>query len=226
MRLRRKGVEQAVGNDGEQTTTPDEAGADGASGSSGGPWDADELPEDDDLERIDLGSIALVPLAECELRVQVDEPTGEVRAVLLATDEGAVELRAFAAPRHGDLWEEVRPQIAADTARRGGTATEQEGRWGTELVSEVRLTLPDGQTGVQTSRIVGVNGPRWMLRATFLGEPARDPETAAAWDEVVGHVVVRRGAGAMPVGEQLPLTLPDGSNPRPAEGAVGPGLDD
>ena len=44
----------------------------------------------------------------------------------------------FAAPRHGDLWSEVRPQIAAEVASRGGTATEREGRFGTELVCQVR----------------------------------------------------------------------------------------
>jgi hypothetical protein len=178
-----------------------------------GPYDVDDLP-DDGVARLDLGSLLVAPLADRELRVQVDEQTGEVRAVLLATDEGALELRAFAAPRNGDLWSEIRPQIAADAARRGGTATEREGRFGTELVCEVRLTRADGATGTQVSRVIGVNGPRWLLRATFLGEPAREPEAAAEWEDAIAQVVVRRGAHAMPVGEQLPLTLPDGAEPR------------
>ncbi len=36
---------------------------------------------------------------------------------MLAGPDGALELRAFAAPRNGDLWSEVRPQIAGDVAR-------------------------------------------------------------------------------------------------------------
>jgi hypothetical protein len=178
-----------------------------------GPYDADELP-DDDIQRIDLGALLLPAAADKELRVQVDEQSGTVRAVVLATDEGALELRAFAAPRNGDLWSEIRPQIAADAARRGGTATEREGRFGTELVCEVRNTRSDGQTGTQTSRVIGVNGPRWLLRATFLGEPARNPEAAADWEAAIASVAVRRGAQAMPVGEQLPLSLPEGAQPR------------
>ncbi|WP_377323126.1 DUF3710 domain-containing protein [Pimelobacter simplex] len=209
MRLRRKAGDPVDETTEATETATDEAGHD----AHDGPYDVDELPEDG-VDRLDLGSLLVAPLADRELRVQVDEQSGAVRAVLLATDDGALELRAFAAPRHGDLWSEVRPQIAADAARRGGTATEREGRFGTELVCEVRMTRPDGQTGTQTTRVIGVNGPRWLLRATFLGEPARDPEAAAEWESAITRVAVRRGAHAMPVGEQLPLTLPEGAEPR------------
>lgn len=178
-----------------------------------GPYDVDELP-DDDTGRLDLGSLLVPPPDEAELRVQVDEQSGSVRAVLLATDNGALELRAFAAPRNGDLWSEIRPQIAADAARRGGTATEREGRFGTELVCEVQMSRPDGAAGTQTSRVIGINGPRWLLRATFVGEPARDPESADKWETAIRSIAVRRGSHALPVGEPLPLTLPEGAQPK------------
>ena len=89
-----------------------------------GPYDADDLA-DDGVERVDLGSLLITAGPGRELRLQVDERTQQVQAVLLAGADGALELRAFAAPRNGDLWSEVRPQIAADMARRGGTATER-----------------------------------------------------------------------------------------------------
>lgn len=174
----------------------------------GGPWDSESLPEDG-LERVDLGSILVLPREGAELRLQVDENTGEVQSVMLAADEGALELRAFAAPRNGDLWSEVRPQIAADVSRHGGTATERDGRWGTELVCQMQVVLPDGSQAPQPSRIIGVNGARWLLRATFLGQPAVEPEQAADWEDVLAAVVVHRGSHAMPVGDALPLVLPD-----------------
>ncbi|MCX6401251.1 MAG: DUF3710 domain-containing protein [Propionibacteriales bacterium] len=209
MRLRRKDadavVDEAIDGDSSVEATNDDVAA--------GPYDVDELPEDG-VDRLDLGSLLVAPLADREVRVQVDDKSGEVRAVLLATDAGALELRAFAAPRNGDLWSEIRPQIAADTARRGGTATEREGRFGTELVCEVKMTRADGAAGTQTSRVIGVNGPRWLLRATFLGEPARTPEAAEDWESAIAQLAVRRGAHAMPVGEQLPLTLPEGAQPK------------
>jgi hypothetical protein len=173
-----------------------------------GPWDSDETP-DDGLERVDLGSLRVPPREGTELRLQVDENTGEVQSVMLAAEEGALELRAFAAPRNGDLWTEVRPQIAADVARHGGTATERQGRWGTELVCQMQVVLPDGNQAMQPSRIIGVNGARWLLRATFLGRPATEPDGAQDWENSLAAVVVHRGTHAMPVGDALPLTLPD-----------------
>jgi hypothetical protein len=190
------------------------AAGDEASGGepTSGPFDADDLP-DDGLQRIDLGALLVPAVAGLELQVQVDEASQRVQAVLLAGPEGAVELRAFAAPRGGDLWGEVRPRIAAEFAQRGGTASEREGRFGPELTCQVTVRTPDGRTGTQVSRIVGINGPRWLLRATFLGQPAQDPAGAEPWEQVVEHVAVRRGTHAMPVGEQLDLVLPTDARP-------------
>jgi len=173
-----------------------------------GPFDADDVA-DDGLDRVDLGSLLIPPSEGRELRLQVDERSQQVQSVVLAGSDGALELRAFAAPRHGDLWSDVRPQLAADMARRGGTATEQEGRFGVELACRLTVKAPDGRTGEQPSRIVGVNGSRWMLRATFLGQPAVDAESARDWEDALAAVAVRRGDQAMPVGDPLPLVLPE-----------------
>jgi hypothetical protein len=174
---------------------------------AGGPWDIDELVADG-IERLDLGSLLIEPEPGREVRLQVDETTGEVQAVLLAGADGAVELRAFAAPRNGDLWSTIRPQIAAEMAQHGGVADEREGRFGTELVCRLPVQREDGSTATQPSRIIGINGPRWMLRATLLGRPAMDAEGAEGWEETITKVVVRRGEGAMPAGDVLPVVLP------------------
>jgi Protein of unknown function (DUF3710) len=198
----------------QQDEPADEAGlADGDDAAAAedpgtGPWDSDDVP-DDALQRVDLGSLRVAPVEGTELRLQVDEASGDVQSVMLAGEKGALELRAFAAPRNGDLWSEVRPQIAADIAQHGGTATEREGRWGTELVCQMQVVLPDGNQAMQPSRILGINGSRWLLRATFLGQPAVEPEGAGDWEDTLATVVVHRGSHAMPVGDALPLVLPD-----------------
>ena len=191
-----------------ETGQPELDDLEGEQSSATGPWDSDDLP-DDGVDRVDLGSLRVPPREGAELRLQVDEATGEVQSVMLAAEEGALELRAFAAPRNGSLWEEVRPQIAADVAQHGGTATEREGRFGTELVCQMQVVMPDGTQAMQPSRILGVNGARWLLRATFLGRPAVDPEDADEWEDAIESVVVHRGSHAMPVGDALPLSLPD-----------------
>ena len=173
-----------------------------------GPYDVDDLV-DDGVTRVDLGSMLIAPVPGSELRIQVDEKSQQVQSVLMAGAEGALELRAFSAPRNGDLWSEIRPQLAADMARRGGTATEREGRFGTELVCQLSVQTPDGRTGQQASRIVGINGSRWMVRATFLGTPAVEPDAAGPWEDALEQMAVRRGEQAMPVGDPLPVVLPD-----------------
>lgn len=209
MRFRRKSAKSSDEVAAESAVDDtDPAAASGATSDSG-PYDIDDLPEDD-RKRVDLGSLVIAPSTGKDLRVQVDQKSGQVRAVLLAGEEGALELRAYAAPRNGDLWDEIRPQIAADAARKGGTATEREGRFGTELVCEVKVATKDGRSGTQISRVIGINGSRWLLRATLLGQPARDPEAAAEWEDAITQIAVRRGEHAMPVGEQLPLELPEG----------------
>ncbi|MCW2853659.1 MAG: hypothetical protein JWM84_3323 [Nocardioides sp.] len=201
MKFRRKSDADVVPETVGESDSPDTDSA------PAGPHDVDDLPEG--VDRVDLGSLVIEPEPGRELRLQVDEQSGNVQAVVLAGADGAVELRAFAAPRGGDLWSDVRPQIAADMARRGGTATEREGQFGPELLCEITVTRPDGSTGSQPSRIIGVNGPRWLLRATFLGRPAVEPEGAGAWEDTLRKVAVRRGAHALPVGEPLPLILPE-----------------
>lgn len=171
-----------------------------------GPHDAREL--NDGVERVDLGSLLIAPSPGRELRLQVNETTNEVASVLLVAEEGALELQPFSAASSGGLWEQVRPQIAADVARRGGTTSEREGRFGTEVLCRVPAPMPDGSAGVQVSRIIGVDGRRWMLRATLLGRPAQDPESAAEWEDAIAQVAVRRGDQAMPVGRPLPFVLP------------------
>ncbi|TIC86631.1 DUF3710 domain-containing protein [Nocardioides sp. GY 10127] len=232
MRFRRKQAAEPQTDEATGAVEAAEAADGGADGDARpeqqrGPFDVDDMPEPPaNVTRVDLGSLLVLPVSGTELRLQVDEASGEVQAVILAGPDGALELRAFAAPRNGDLWSEVRPQIAADMQRRGGTVEEREGRFGPELQCEVRRTMPDGREAVQPSRIIGVNGSRWLLRATFIGGAARTPEAAARWEAILSTVAVRRGAGAMPVGEALPLVLPENARPtgqRPvAAGAPAP----
>ncbi len=177
-----------------------------------GPFDAEDLPEDG-VERIDVGSLLIQLEEDRELRLQVNNDTGEVDSVVLVGKDGALELRAFAAPRNGDLWSEVRPKIAADMAQHGGTATEREGRFGTELVCQIPVRRGDGSSGTQASRIIGINGSRWLLRATMLGRPATDLEGAGGWEDTITKVAVRRGSGAMAVGDVLPVVLPENARP-------------
>jgi hypothetical protein len=209
---RKQPVEGTAEADAAAEVPEEENGA--ADPRANGPWDSSEV----DLEaaRVDLGSLLVTPRDDVELQLQVEEATGEVAAVILGAEDGAVELRAFAAPRNGDIWDGLRRTIAAEVARLGGTATEQEGPWGTELAVSLLVDLPDGGRAPQTSKVIGIPGPRWLLRCTLFGHPAEHHHEDGPIESALRDVVVVRGNTPIPPGDALPLTLPPDARPVPA----------
>jgi hypothetical protein len=178
-----------------------------------GPWDiADSEIAEDDPQVVDLGGLLVRGRPGLEMRLQVDERDSSVVAVLLVSEEGALELRAFAAPRNESIWEDVRREIRAEATRRGGTATEDEGEFGPELRLAVPVQTADGQHATQYSRVVGVSAPRWLLRATFLGKPAQEPNLHGLLESAFRDVVVRRGEGPMAPRSAIPLEMPTGAD--------------
>lgn len=208
-------------NEDPETTETDAAVEEAAEPRAEGPFDSSEVDPSvlEAEDRIDLGALVITGMPGMELRLQVDEQTGQVQAILLVLEDSALELRAFAAPKKTGIWTEVRREIAAEASRMGGTATDTEGPFGTELVLVVPVEDPDGQIFSQTSRVVGVDGPRWLLRATVLGRAAVEPDAAAPMEEALRNVIVVRGAEPMAVRESLPLQLPPGAQPAPDEEA-------
>ncbi len=203
----------------ETDATVEEAAA--ADAPAEGPFDSGDVDPAvlEEEDRIDLGALVITGMPGMELRLQVDEQSGQVQAILLVLEDSALELRAFAAPKKTGIWSEVRREIAAEASRMGGTATETEGSFGTELVLVVPVEDPDGQIFSQTSRVIGVDGPRWLLRATVLGRAAVEPDAATLMEATLRNVIVVRGAEPMAVRESLPLRLPPGAEPAADEEA-------
>jgi hypothetical protein len=172
-----------------------------------GPWDSAERPDADGY--VDLGGLRLAGRDGMELRLEVDEASGTVNGVAVVLEGSAVLLHAYAAPRTEGIWDEIRAEIAAGVTRQGGTADEVPGPFGRELLVRVPVRSADGRTGHQAQRFVGVDGPRWFLRAVIQGPAVHDQQAAEALESVVRDVVVVRGSEAMAPREVLPLRLPE-----------------
>lgn len=168
-----------------------------------GPWDESEITWDD-TERLDLGGLLIAAVPGIDVQVQVDETTGAVALVTLATADSAVQVQAFAAPKSAGLWDEARQQIASSVNQANGLVEEAMGPFGPELRAQV-----PGEQGLQPARFVGIDGPRWFIRAVFLGMASRPGEAATKLEDAVRQLVVVRGGDAMPVGTPLPLRLPE-----------------
>jgi uncharacterized protein DUF3710 len=174
-----------------------------------GPWDRAETDVDEgDDSYIDLGGLVVKGVEGAELRLQVEDQQGTIAAVMLAGPESGLELRAFAAPRSGGIWDEVRVDIAAEATRLGGTATESDGEFGTELTLKVPVQTADGKQATQPSRIVGVEGPRWLLRGTFLGKSALKPDPEGPLETAFRNVIVVRGNDPMAPRDMIRMQMP------------------
>ncbi|GIJ11243.1 DUF3710 domain-containing protein [Micromonospora andamanensis] len=165
-----------------------------------GPYDVTEAP--DGVQRLDLGSLQIPAVPEVEVRVQADQQ-GVVQQVVLVHGQSALQLGVFAAPRSEGIWDEVREEIRQSLLADGAAAQEVEGEYGTELHAQVRT-----EDGLTDLRFVGVDGPRWMVRAVYQGAAATDPAAAGPLAHCLDGLVVDRGVEAKPVREPLPLRLP------------------
>ena len=182
-----------------------------------GPFDIEEVDleadTEDDPPRIDLGSMVLTALPGAELRLQVAEETQQVVSAMLVTGDSALELGAYAAPRSGGLWSELRDEMIESATEAGGSAALIEGPFGVELRRLLPVETPDGEQGYQPSRMWVVEGPRWLLRGILYGQAALEDGVASPVAELLTafrHVVVRRGDDPMAPGELLPLRMPAG----------------
>lgn len=183
----------------------DEPAQPGAPARPQGPWDSEDAPP---AERVDLGALQVAIPPNVELRLELN-PEGQVMAVTLVHGDSTAQLNVFAAPRSEGIWAEVRQEIADALNSGGGRATEQTGAFGTELSAVVPNEVP-GQGVVQApARFVGIDGPRWFLRALLTGPAATDELAARPLLEAVRDVVVVRGTDPMPAREPLVLTLPE-----------------
>lgn len=173
-----------------------------------GPWDADSLPDGDDIERVDLGSLLLAPGPGIEVQVQADSATGKITQLTLRTADSALQLQPYAAPRSGGMWEDIRVQIASSVTSQGGLVEEVLGTMGVEVHAMVKPS--DGSSGLAPARFVGIDGPRWFLRGVFMGAAARDAQAALVLEGIVRDSAVRRAMEALPVGAPLPMAIPSG----------------
>lgn len=171
-----------------------------------GPWDVAERSDAEGY--VDLGGLRLRGRDGMELRLELDESTGAVSSATVQLGASAVQLQAFAAPRSEGIWGEIRREISDGIARQGGQVDEVPGPFGRELIARIPARSPDGRTGHTAARFVGVDGPRWFLRAVFSGEAVHKAEAAEDLEAVVRGLVVVRGAEAMAPRELLPLHLP------------------
>lgn len=168
-----------------------------------GPWDEADYPERGQL--LDAGSLWIPAVTGTTLQFSMDKSRKQVLGIVYLKDNSALQMQAFAAPRSRGLWDEVRRDMLTSIAKQGGSSKEAEGPFGPELVAQ--MPVPN-QTNPAPHRFLGIDGPRWLLRATLYGRAGSDEAAANEMLDILRQVVVVRGQTPHPPRELLPLEIP------------------
>lgn len=175
---------------------------DAISGESG-PFDGDSV----DIEEFDLSDYATgvlnlgsmrIPLPK-DSQVQVEMAETGPRMLHIVTRFGRITPVAFAAPRQGGQWETASQEIFDGMTRDGMPASWSEGTWGREVT---------GEMGDNAMRIIGIDGPRWMLRLTLASPKESAEQLAEVARSMAARTFVYRGEAPVLAGNSLPVALP------------------
>jgi hypothetical protein len=195
--------------DGAITTT---AGPVGKPDRPEGPFDLTEWPGDaarSGRTLIDLGGLKVPGVDGMQVQMQLDEQSGQGLSVIIGVGQAGIQIMAVAAAKSTPLWPSMIDSLAADAAARGGSTERTKGPFGEALKVTLPVVMADGRQGVQPSLMLGVDGPRWLLRASLLGAATKDRAARNLMLGLLRDCVVVRGAGPMAPGDVIALRPPE-----------------
>ncbi|MCK0111774.1 DUF3710 domain-containing protein [Ornithinimicrobium sp. F0845] len=174
-----------------------------------GPYDASERTELNG--RIDLGSLRVPAVPGMEMRLDVEKESSKIIGLTCTIQGSKLQLQAFAAPRSEGLWDDIRQGLAEGVKSAGGSSTiDSKGVMGKELLARVPGQDASGRVAFATNRFIGIDGPRWFLRAVINGPAATEGKQLDVVRKFLRQVVVDRGTDPRPPREVLALTAPKG----------------
>lgn len=177
---------------------------DAISGESG-PFDGDSVDigdfdfSDFGTGILNLGSM-MIPLPE-GAEVQVEMGPNGPKMLHILTKYGRCTPVAFAAPTTPGQWTESVPEILNGMQGDNLEVAIEQGPWGKEITG----SAPSGGGFI---RIIGVDGPRWMLRMTLAAPVEHAENMAEVGREITARTFVIRGTEPMLAGTPLPVALP------------------
>lgn len=176
-----------------------------------GPFDITEV-ETRDFSKgyMDLGAIKVPMRKNVSYRLEQEQANQKVFAVSAVHENSTLQIQAFAAPRSGGQWDEIRQEMFDQNKNaKGARVTLEDGEFGRELLIRVPAKLPDGRQGERVARFLGIDGPRWMIRAMIMGKAAIDKAQAGILYDILKDTVIDRGERPLPARQMLELTPPE-----------------
>lgn len=176
-----------------------------------GPFDLSEV-ETRDFSKgyMDLGTIKVPMRKKVSYRLEQEQAKQKVFAVSAVHENSTLQIQAFAAPRSGGQWDDIRSEMyEQNKSAKGAKVTIEAGEFGDELLIRLPAKLPDGRKGERIARFLGIDGPRWMIRAMIMGKAAMNQDEATILYDILKNTVIDRGDQPLPARQMLELTPPE-----------------
>lgn len=176
-----------------------------------GPFDLSEV-ETRDFSKgyMDLGTIKVPMRKKVSYRLEQEQAKQKVFAVSAVHENSTLQIQAFAAPRSGGQWDDIRHEMyEQNKSAKGAKVTVEAGEFGDELLIRLPAKLPDGRKGERIARFLGIDGPRWMIRAMIMGKAAMNRDEATILYDILKNTVIDRGDQPLPARQMLELTPPE-----------------
>jgi hypothetical protein len=168
-----------------------------------GPWDISEF-DTAGIDLVDMGGI-MVPSAPGMSCVPI-EVDGEMIAATLVQGDTALQLQAFKA-NPVTVWNAVRADMISKMRAQGNSAETWVDRAGVEIRATISVVTEPGVIGTRDIRVLGSDGPSWMLRAVVSGAGATaGGDDDWAYKTFLGAIVVPRALSRG--GDVIPLSPP------------------
>lgn len=181
-----------------------------------GPFDISEVDlSGDGVERLSLGAMVITLFDGMELQFQGDPETQAVHSVLVRYGNSGLQLDLFSAPTSSGLADDIREDILDEAEHAGGSTEVADGPFGPEIKRVLPIEGPEGEQLFHVSRVWLVDGPRWLLRGTLMGQAATvegEEAPADVFVETFRNVVVTRDDQPRVPGELIELKLPENEN--------------
>ncbi|MDO4792036.1 MAG: DUF3710 domain-containing protein [Buchananella hordeovulneris] len=164
---------------------------------------------------LDMGALKIMQLPGLPLRMEVAPDRQTILGVSYPLGNSDLNLAVFAAPRSTGIWAEIREEMADQMVKDGGKAEIVTTSFGKEIHAQIPAQTPDGKQAVIPIRVIGIDGPRWFLRAMIRGALAltpHDPEKLNPAENILSATIVDRSSDPMPPRKVLPLQPPTGAN--------------
>lgn len=178
-----------------------------------GPFDAAEVDlSADEVERLALGPLTITPFEGMSLQFQGDPETQQVYSAVVMHENSALQVELFAAPTSGGLAAELREDTIVEAQQGGGSTETADGPFGQEVKRVLPVEGPEGEQLFHVSRLWLVDGPRWVLRGTLMGQAALatgEEPPSDVFAEFFRNIIVHRDDTPRVPGELLTLTLPN-----------------